>query len=120
MKKFKKCAGNVYANEIPYNSKELNERFTYKKGKLYHLNYRDRCSRGPNMEGVEAGRKLLNGRCQVRIDYSLYYRSRLIYKMLNGNDPVGVLDHIDNDCTNDKIGNLQDVTQTYNRWYKSK
>ena len=115
-KKFKSCASNVYANKIPYTSEELNEIFTYKDGKLYYRNYRDRIITGPNYEGKEAGQNPNNakGIVQIKIDYSLYYRSRLIWKLLNGNDPVGVIDHFDKDPTNDKIENLQDISQLEN------
>ena len=120
MSKFKSSYKNIYANEIPYTQEELNEMFTYKNGKLYHKNYRDRASRGRNFEGLEAG--TFNGwnRCTISINNKRYYRSRMIFKMLNGNDPIGVCDHINNDCTNDRIENLQDVTQHYNRWGKLK
>ena len=124
MKTFRSNSSNVYANKIPYTQEELNEMFTYTDGKLFHKNYRDRISAGKNYEGKEAGKILLDGRCHITIDYSCYYRSRLIYKMLNGNDPVGVVDHIDNDCTNDKIENLRDIPQIENmvrgRWPNSK
>jgi hypothetical protein len=118
MTNFKSSYENVYAKEIPYTQEQLNERFTYKNGKLYHKNYRDRIRAGRNYEGLEAGVFNSFNRCIIQLNYTKYLRSRLIYKMLNGNDPVGVLDHIDNDCTNDKIENLQDVTQHYNRWGK--
>ena len=113
-KDFRSCTNNVYAKEIPYTSEELNEVFTYKDGKLYHKNYRNRIKAGPNLEGKEAGRPTVEGRYQIRISYSLYYRSRLIWKLLNGNDPVGVIDHFDKDPTNDKIENLQDISQGEN------
>ncbi len=116
MKKFKSSYKNVYANKIPYTQEQLNERFTYEDGKLYHKNYRDRVSRGTDFEGVEAGNTGLGGRSQVKINYNLYYRSRLIWKMLNGNDANGVVDHINNDCTNDRIENLRDISQRDNRW----
>lgn len=118
--RFRSSSKNVYANKIPYTQEELNEMFTYKNGKLYHKNYRNRASTGIDYEGKEAGNTGLGGRSQVKIKNSLYLRSRLIWKMLNGNDPVGVLDHIDDNCTNDKIENLQDVPQQYNRWGKLK
>ena len=122
--RFKSSSKNVYANKIPYTQEELNERFTYKDGKLYHKNYRDRISRGPNLEGVEAGKTLFDGRCHITIDYSCYYRSRVIWKMINGIDPVEVVDHINNDCTDDRIENLRDISQTENivrgRWPNSK
>ena len=121
MNKFKSNSSNVYAKEIPYTQEQLNERFTYTDGKLFYKNYRDRISAGKNYEGLEAGRfSPTTGRCQIGINYSKYLRSRLIYKMLNGNDPVGVLDHVNNDCTDDRIENLQDVSQQYNRWGKLK
>tara|TARA_R110000796_G_C14225874_1_gene395263 strand:+ start:54 stop:476 length:423 start_codon:yes stop_codon:yes gene_type:complete len=116
MKKFKSSYKNVYANKIPYTQEQLNEMFTYKDGKLYHKNYRDRAFRGTDLEGVEAGNTGLGGRSQVKIKNSLYLRSRLIWKMLNGIDPVEVIDHINNDCTNDRIENLRDISQRDNRW----
>jgi len=116
MEKFKSSYRNVYANKIPYTQEQLNEMFTYEDGKLYHKNYRDRIPAGKNYEGVEAGRTALNGRCQVSINYIKYYRSRLIFKMLHGNDANGVVDHINNDCTNDRIENLRDISQRENRW----
>ena len=75
MKKFKSSYKNVYANKIPYTQEQLNEMFTYKDGKLYHKNYRDRAFRGTDFEGVEAGRNATDGRCQIRINYNLYMRS---------------------------------------------
>ena len=116
MKKFKSSYKNVYANKIPYTQEQLNEMFTYEDGKLYHKNYRDRVFRGTDLEGVEAGRNLLDGRCQIGINWTYYFRSRLIFKMLNGNDANGVVDHINNDCTNDRIENLRDISQRDNRW----
>ena len=124
MSKFKSNSSNVYANEIPYTQEQLNERFTYKNGKLYHKNYRNRVSTGPNLEGTEAGKILLDGRCQIGINYTYYYRSRLIWKMKNGNDPLEVIDHINNDCSDDRIENLRDIAQGDNmcrgRWPNSK
>ena len=126
MAKFKSSHKNVYASKIPYTQEQLNEMFTYKNGKLYHKNYRDRVPAGPNLEGKEAGRfnSYNFNRCQIAINCAYYYRYRLIYKMLKGNDPVGVIDHIDNDCTNDKIENLRDISQNENiirgRWPNSK
>jgi len=116
MEKFKSSYRNVHANRIPYTQKQLNEMFTYEDGKLYHKNYRDRIFRGRDFEGVEAGKNLLDGRCQIGINYNFYLRSRLIFKMLNGNDANGVVDHINNDCTNDRIENLRDISQRDNRW----
>ena len=116
MEKFKSSYRNVYANRIPYTQKQLNEIFTYVDGKLYHKNYRDRIFRGTDLEGVEAGKSMTDGRCQIRINYTYYMRSRLIWKMLNGIDPIGVIDHINNDCTDDRIENLRDISQRDNRW----
>ena len=123
--RFRSSSKNVYANKIQYTQEELNEKFTYKDGKLYHKNYRDRVSRGPNLEGVEARRSISPaGRCQISIDGNLYLRSRVIWKMINGIDPVEVIDHRNNDCTDDRIENLRDISQSENltrgRWPNSK
>ena len=39
---------------------------------------------------------------------------RVIWKMVNGSDPINVIDHIDNNPLNNNISNLRDVTQREN------
>ena len=108
--RFRSSSKNVYANKIPYTQEQLNEMFTYKDGKLFHKNYRDRISAGKNYEGKEAGVFNNSNRCVISLNYTKYLRSRLIYKMLNGNDPVEVIDHINNDCTDDSLENLRAIS----------
>ena len=119
--KFKKCASNVYANKIPHTSEELNERFDIKGGELFHKNYRSRVSNGRNFEGKPAGQTTAKeGRVQVKIDNVLYKRSRVIWKMMTGKDPIGVIDHINCKPSDDRFENLQDIPQGENmkrgRW----
>ena len=51
---------------------------------------------------------------QVRVNSELYLAHRVIWKMINGNDPENVIDHIDNNPLNNSVSNLRDVTQTEN------
>ena len=39
---------------------------------------------------------------------------RVIWKMVNGSDPINVIDHIDNNPLNNNISNLRDVPQREN------
>ena len=45
----------------------------------------------------------------VSINNTRYLRSRIIWKMHSGEDPLNDLDHKDQDTSNDRIENLQDV-----------
>lgn len=55
-----------------------------------------------------------NGYLEVRFEKKLYKGHRLIYKLLTGEDPEGMLDHIDGDVTNNRIENLRVVTPQEN------
>ena len=47
---------------------------------------------------------------EVRIDNKLYKGHRLVWKLFNGQDAAGLIDHIDGDPTNNKIENLRVAT----------
>lgn len=55
-----------------------------------------------------------NGYLEIRFDKRLYKGHRLIYKLLTGEDPTGLLDHIDGDVSNNKIENLREATSQEN------
>lgn len=55
-----------------------------------------------------------NGYLEIRFDGRLYKGHRLIYKLLTGEDPIGMLDHIDGDVSNNKIENLRECTAQEN------
>ena len=51
---------------------------------------------------------------QARVNYELFLLPRLIWKYHYGVEPKGVIDHINNDSTDNRIENLQDITQKQN------
>lgn len=55
-----------------------------------------------------------NGYLEVRFDNKLYKGHRLVYKLLTGEDPEGMLDHIDGNVANNRIENLRVVTPQEN------
>lgn len=68
----------------------------------------DRSSRG--LAGTIAGYTGSNGYHIIAIDGYRFPRHRIIWKMHNKNDPVGILDHILGREYGDYIENLRDVT----------
>jgi hypothetical protein len=88
--------------------RELLRRFQYdpKTGKLFYYGTK-----------TEAGYARPDGRVIVCIDYVRFRRSRIIWTMVNGKIPNGMLiDHEDRDPSNDKIENLRIVTHSANMW----
>jgi hypothetical protein len=51
---------------------------------------------------------------EVRLDNRLYKGHRVIYKMLSGEEPVGIVDHIDGDVKNNRFENLRLATSQEN------
>ena len=64
--------------------------------------------------GDLAGRKVYKGYWQVSIGGQYFYASRVIWKMVTGNDPKEVIDHIDGDNQHNNFNNYQDITQQQN------
>ena len=65
--------------------------------------------------GDPAGRPIPGaGYYQTGVNGERFYNSRIIWKMVNGKDPDQVIDHIDNNPSNNSIANLRDVTQSEN------
>lgn len=55
-----------------------------------------------------------NGYCTIIISGFKYLRHRLIWKMHTGQDPVGMIDHINGVPGNDFFENLRDITASEN------
>jgi hypothetical protein len=74
--------------------------------------------RGTAKAGTRAGAYNTTGAgvpfYQVRVNNELYLAHRVIWKMINGKDPVNVIDHIDNNPLNNNVSNLRDITQREN------
>ena len=51
---------------------------------------------------------------QIQIDKKLYYMHQLAWMHFYGASPVGSIDHIDGDKTNNRISNLRDVSVSVN------
>ena len=84
--------------------KKLGEKFSYQDGKLLHKN------------GKEAG-TFCKGYLRVSIDYKTYPVHRVIWTLLNGEDPgPNQVDHIDRDKLNNSIENLRLVTNQINQY----
>ena len=95
--------------KIPFTQSELNEMFKYSNGTLYH-----KTNRGPNKTaGNVAGNKRRDGRHRVSIKNVKYFRYRIIWKMFYNSEPE-YIDHIDGNCSNDDIMNLQKITVSLN------
>lgn len=54
-------------------------------------------------------------RAQTLVDGKAYPIHRIIFKIMTGVDPVGVIDHINQDHTDNRWCNLRDVNVTVNR-----
>ena len=63
---------------------------------------------------VVAGTISEEGRCRIQFFGTLYYRSRIIWKLHTGADPVNEIDHINRDPSDDRFENLRDVTSLEN------
>lgn len=84
--------------------------FVYQDGKLFWKVSPN--SRAP--AGSEAGCVGTFGYRQVRVDKICYKTHRLIWKLHKGTDPGPHLDHINGDPTDNRIENLQQITNREN------
>ena len=108
-----------YARSTP--SKQfLNELYEYDpSNKTFPLKFRN--TKGRRVKGMRPGRVLTqtyrNGynQTQIPIGSGKYYTmSRIVWKFHFGTEPTGVIDHINEDSTDNRIENLQDITQQQN------
>lgn len=108
-----------YARPTP-SQEFLNELYEYEPSdKTFPLRFRN--TKGRRVKGMRPGRILVN---QFRNDYSqtqipigsgnYYTMSRIVWKFHYGTEPTGVIDHINGDSTDNRIENLQDITQKQN------
>ena len=89
------------------------ELFRYEDGKLF---WRIKQANGTNV-GDEAGTNKWHGnKGRYRVDRGkVHPRARVIWMLHHGDIPEGLfVDHINNDCTDDRIENLQAVTPREN------
>ena len=96
---------------------EVREVFRYEAGKLYwrikpanHVDAGDEAG-SPN-RGEERTKR---GRWFIGYRRKLYARARLVWMIHHGEIPARkVVDHINNDCTDDRVENLQVISQRQN------
>ena len=89
---------------------EVHRLFEYRDGKLY---WKETIGRRVPV-GHEAGRAhYITGRRSVGIRGKKYPNHRIIFLMHHGYMPEQI-DHIDNDCTNNRIENLRAATHAQN------
>lgn len=94
------------ARPKPIDPEILRENFYYDNGKLFHKN------------GKQAG-CLSRGYLRVGINYKTYPVHRVIWSLVNGEDPGSdVIDHIDGDKLNNNIDNLRKVGHQINQYNK--
>lgn len=89
----------------------LQELFEYKDGKLYWktiTSYRVK----PGREAASVNK--ITGYSRTMIDGTRYNTHRVIWKPCTGKDPVGDIDHINQNKQDNRIENLRDVSRTQN------
>jgi hypothetical protein len=111
------------SNPLP-DLKLLNEMFTYcsetgnliwKERPLSHFKLERTMNIFNNMyAGKPVGATYKNGYKYFDIKEDRYLVHRVIWKLHSGNDPEGIIDHIDRDNTNNRIENLRDVSFAVN------
>lgn len=55
-----------------------------------------------------------NGYLEIRLNKDLYKGHRIVWKLLRGTDPEGMLDHINGDVADNRIENLREATAQEN------
>src|SRR5687768_2806402 len=93
----------------------LNDLFVYEDNTGRLLWKGRRIGRGC-VPGKEAGTKAHHGYRAVMVNGKKYYVHRIVWEMRNGVIPEGLcIDHIDGDCSNNRLDNLRLVTLSGNQ-----
>lgn len=119
---------NISGKELP-SLEYLNECLEYKDGSLIwkarprsHFKSEKgwKISLARNAGKVAGHYHKTNNYLEVRVDDHLYKGHRLIYKLVSGEEPVGMVDHADGDVTNNRFENLRIATSQENARNASK
>jgi hypothetical protein len=57
-----------------------------------------------------------NGYGRVSVDSNRYLVHRIIWKLVTGNDPIKLIDHIDGNRLNNRVSNLREANDSENQW----
>lgn len=95
--------------ELP-SQEYLNSILEYKDGELFWKISKGSVKKGEKCVYIgNVGYKL------IRISNIKYTQHRIIWKMIKGFDPIGIIDHINQEKTDNRIENLRDVTSNENQ-----
>lgn len=75
---------------------------------------RRRSTRGGHLPGSMAGTVTAEGYRKIGLRGQRYYAHVLAWIYVHGRRPIGVLDHMNHDRLDNRIGNLREVTQRLN------
>jgi hypothetical protein len=70
--------------------------------------------------GEIAGKPRADGYCRIRIFNKLQYNHRLAWLYTYGELPIGYIDHIDGNPSNNRISNLRNATNYENQYNQAK
>lgn len=76
--------------------------------------FTNRFRSGGRPSGSVAGSARKDGYVKIRIDSRAYYAHRLAWLYVTGSFPVGDIDHLDGDRSNNRFANLRDVSRAEN------
>lgn len=85
-------------------------RYTPKDGKVWWVFH----PRWPSYSGREAGNMMSNGYRKVKFCGKQYLIHRIAWLLHHGSWPIGDIDHIDGNPSNNKLSNLRDVPHRVN------
>ena len=91
------------------------KRFVYSDGVLY---YKLQSENKKMLKGVRVGHVNNAGYMSVGINYKKFLIHRIIFLMFNRQLP-DIIDHIDRDCSNNKIENLRAADKKINSWNRN-